>query len=319
MTDLHRIAKAIGESHDIILIAHINPDGDSAGSTFALYNHLKSMDKGVVCVCDGTLPKKYQFLNDYGTFSPIEDYINKRFDLCICVDCADISRLGATKPLYEASRTTANIDHHITNPLYADLNYVLSASSTGELMFELLTCLNCKFDAVISKLIYTALSTDTGNFTYSNTTPKSLSILSQIVKNYDHASFARFLHQTRSASDTRLISKVIDHMELFDEGRICTSYLTAGEIEHFDKPDFETAITFLIDIDTVDIALFFRQITGNSHKVSLRSKGDLDVSALAGKFGGGGHKNASGLRLNMPLQKCKDEILAAAREVINTP
>lgn len=315
MTEIELLSNALNDAHDILLITHINPDGDALGSTLALYYFLKSINKNAVCVCDGSVSDRYSFLQEHLAFSPIGEQ-NKAFDFCVTVDCADLSRLGAAKSLYDSVRYTANIDHHITNPLFADINVVKEASSTGEILYDLLSMMGCQFGSTISMMLYISMATDTGNFTYSNTTSNCLNILAKIKDSFDFAKIARYLNRTRTIDDTKLIAKTIQNMKMYSEDQIAVSYLSLKEAADFNKPDFEGAITFLFDIDTVKIALFFRELTGNAYKVSLRSKGDIDIAALAENYGGGGHKNSAGFRVNMPANEGMEKIISEAKQLL---
>ena len=164
---------------DILSIAHVSPDGDTLGSSFALFGALQDLGKRVQVVCEDPVPAIYRFL-------PYSDQLltpeqAKPAEAVVCVDCADVARAGRSEPLFRAAKATLNIDHHGTNDRYAEENFVQKAGATGELIFNVISCLKITLNKNIASCLYAAITTDTGNFSYSNTTPDTLRIAAELL------------------------------------------------------------------------------------------------------------------------------------------
>lgn len=315
MTDGSKLIAELKKARDILLITHINPDGDAVGSTLALKLALEKLGKNVSAVCDGRLSSRYGLTREAGELAH-PDSVTGPFELTVALDCADLLRLGASQRLFDGARLTACIDHHRTNPFFADINIVREASSTGELVYPIIAELT-EPDAMICKLIYVAISTDTGGFMYSNTSPAAFEVMSRICDKFDYESAARELFATRSYDDTLIIAKTIESIRLYEEGAVAVGHLDLKDIANLPQPpDYECAVTYLTNISTVKVAVFLRQLAPGAYKVSLRSKGKIDVAALCEIYGGGGHVNAAGCKLDMPLLGCVSELMPRIKALL---
>ncbi len=301
------------------IFTHVNPDGDALGSAFSLAEALIAMGKKAVVLLMDPPPRKYGFpqfshlyTTDYGAFD-IESV-----DACIAVDCADMRRLGKLKDLF-FKKPNLNIDHHISNSGYAQVNFVSGAPSTGEIIYDIFKEMGVPIDNTAAMAIYTAISTDTGNFTFSNTTPKTLAICSELVSGgLDISYVAGRVFNQRSLGATRLISLFIDKLRLHCGGRLAISVLTMEDMKSVGaKPeDCENLINFAIDVDTVEIAAFIREFKKDTYKISLRSKTDADVSAFAERYDGGGHKKASGYMVKGDIYDVIDTVIRTAEDFL---
>jgi len=318
MQTLSDLKRSIRKASQILLITHLNPDGDAVGSMLALSVALQKMQKRTVCVCDGKIMEKYAFLKSAGEILK-PDRIDAVFDLAIAIDCADQKRMGSAEKLFFAAKENANIDHHGTNESFGRINIVHSVSSSGELIYELIEELGTGLDAETAECLYTAISTDTGNFTYSNTTKKALLYTAELIGLFDYTRTADYLYRTRTYENTRLIAKAIDNLSLYEEGRAALMYLCRSDLAEADvkNPDYEMIVNYASEIDTVKVAVFLRELKDGGYKLSLRSSGDLDVAALCAEYGGGGHKNAAGCSMNAPFEEVKETILSAVKKLLN--
>ncbi len=280
---------------NILLVAHSSPDGDTIGSTLALFGTLKALNKRVAMACESPVPTAYAFLPYTREMCVGADKLPFEPDCLVAVDCADLQRLGSLQPVFERVKHTVCIDHHITNPGFADKSWIEpDASSTGALVFELFGALGVSLNQELALCIFVAISTDTGHFSYSNTTPGTFAVASKLAEyGLDMPSITERLYRKRSFLRTRLLGLILSRAELLLEGTIGASYVTREELNaHGGAPDMEGVIEMIRDIDSVETAVFFREKEKETIKVSLRSKREFDVGAFAARFGGGGHQRA---------------------------
>lgn len=313
----NEIADAIKEASDILLITHVNPDGDAIGSTLGLKAALTRMGKNAISICDGKVVEKYAYLESAGALEFPDDH-ERDFELAIAIDCADKNRMGKAEKIFFRALKNINIDHHNTNDCFADLNFVKNVSSSGELVYEVIEALQCGMDGITAQCLYTAISTDTGNFTYSNTTKEALEYTSKLIAYFDFVKTADLLYRTRTYKNTRLIARVIDNMTLHYDDKVALIVMMQSDLEDIgiEIPDYEMLINYASEIDTVKIAIFIREQKDGGYKISLRSAGNLNVAQLASNYGGGGHKNAAGGRMNASLEEVKEAILTDAKKLL---
>ncbi len=314
--DLGDIKKTIDRARSIALIAHIQPDGDTLGSCFALYDMLEKMGKSPRLCCDGDMPVRYALLFPSDVLTSPQSG-SDACDLVIAVDCADTARMGKCHKIFKRAGQTVNIDHHITNEGFAHINYVKEASSVGEIVFELIRLCSVEIDAHIAKYLYIAMSTDTGNFTYSNTGRKCLAYASELVELFDLRETADVLFRRRSLLATQLIGRAISRLEVHAEGRVACVTLLDSDMKEFGATgaDCESIVDFAREIEETLVAVFFRELPAGV-KISFRSKGRLDVGSIAAMYGGGGHVNAAGCCANGDLETVKKAVLEKLMELV---
>ncbi len=314
MCSLSDVKKAIDNANKILVIAHIQPDGDTLGSCFALDGMLKKMGKHSEIYCEDGIPHRYAEL--FPGQGIIMQAPKDVYDLAIAVDCADKSRLGKAQKLF--GRTdNINIDHHITNEKFGKLNYIAEASSVGEIIFELMRRAGVAHDEFTARCLYIAMSTDTGNFTYSNTGRKCLEYTSSLVELFDLRETADILFRRRTLVLTRLISRALSRLEVYEDGKVASVTLLASDMKELGATgsDCENIVDFAREIEETKIAAFFREIK-NGVKISLRSKGDIDVCAVASSFGGGGHPNASGFCTTGKIEEVKNAVIDILKTLV---
>ena len=308
-----------------MVTTHCNPEGDALGSSLALALFLKQLGKNARVVIHDPIPYFLEFLPEKNIIFQSET-INERFDvICVC-DCGDIARTGYFKNPAPGEKINApaaeviNIDHYVTNKNFGTVNWIEGeASATGEMIYDLIHAMKGTITPEIATAIYTAVITETGSFHYSNTTPKMFKIASECAeKGIDVNLIARGIFDTSSKGRLALLAKVLETLEISNEGKVANVFVT---IDMFKKTettaeDTEDFISFPRSVKGVEVAILFRENNPKEVKVSLRAQQDLDVSEIAGLFGGGGHKKAAGCSVQGSLPQVKQEVLQAIEKRI---
>ncbi len=298
---LKEISETILNSRQVLIASHINPDGDNLGSSLALYLTLKKLSKNANVLWVDSIPSDYLFLPEIENIKRKEDLnIEDNYTL-ITLDSANLDRLGINKELAVNASKLINIDHHISNTKYGDLYYVDSeSSSTGEIIFELIKELNVDLDSEISNCLYTAISSDTGSFMYSNTTSKTHKIVSKLYENGLNTDEINInLYQSNSYKKTILQSKVLMELELYHENKLAVGIVDGDILKSTDTSmeDTEGIVEKIRDIKGIEVAVLIKENYEN-FKISTRSKRYVNVSKLCEKFNGGGHIRAAGCTLD---------------------
>ncbi len=303
---------------DILLISHVSPDGDTLGSALALYAGMLQIGKRAQLVCQDPVPQIYRFLPNADQVQAPETV--RPTDAVISVDCADLARTGGCQQLFEQAQHTLNVDHHGTNNNYANANYVQKVGATGELIYGILTAMKITITKDIATCLYAALTTDTGNFSYSNTTPDTLRIAAELLETgMDLPYVNRALFRTVPFHKTKLNALAVSKTQLYEYGRIGISTVTMEDMASCGatEEDTEGIIDTIRDVDTVEVAALLRESSDGKIRVSLRGKSSADVSQIAISFGGGGHRLAAGCTLEPPLEQAAERVLNAALMILN--
>ena len=287
------LKETIVKADNILIIGHQRPDGDCIGAGLALRHACINLGKQCDFTFDSSVPQHFSFVPDFDALARVSQ---DEYDLVMCVDCADNFRMGKFSTLFNKAKHTVNIDHHITNNRFAELNFIVpDASSTCEILFDLLEEAD-NIDDMVAYYLYIGLSTDTGHFMHSNTTPHVFEVASKLAQyNISPYEIARDIYKNATVGKVKLISRAINSMRFFADGKICLITVTPEDLTACDcvLADTEGIIDYGMMIGTVDVAVCITQHSGFSYKVSFRSK-NVDVAAAAGVFGGGGHKLAAG-------------------------
>ena len=318
------ISGLVEKSNTILILGHVSPDGDCFGSMAALGMEFIRKGKTVRCAAGDGLTYKYEFIRDYIEILSAEElydlYKDTDFDLVITVDTADKYRVGSLlEKVFDRQKCSVAIDHHITNPCFSNVNWIEDRSSASELVYEYLVETGADISVRTANVLFAGIMTDTGNFTYSNTTSKTFEIAAELVKYGAETSFlAEEIDRKRTLGATLLVAHAIDTMTLHHDNRIAVMSVSYDEIYGCGAlpEDCENLINFARDIDSVEIAVLIREINPLRHKVSLRSKKYADVAKFAACFGGGGHKHAAGCTLDGTTVEIKKKILEEAEKLI---
>ena len=296
---------------DILFIAHVSPDGDTLGSCLALYHMALQMGNRAQVACEEPVPSAYRFLPGADVVTPPEDA--RQAAAVMCVDCADTARAGRCQALVNAAERTFCIDHHGTNSGYADGNYIEPAAATGELAYKLLRELRLTLTADIATCLFAAISSDTGNFSYANTTPESFRIAADLAEtSIDIAVINRFLFRSFPYNKVMLRGRAITNMRLYCRGQLGMSILTQRDMRECSATsgDAEGIVDLIRDIDTVQIAVLLRESSDSRIRVSMRAKTAVNLGELAAALGGGGHLHAAGCTLDMPIPEAAERLRA---------
>ena len=311
------VVKLIKSAKTIALFSHINPDCDTLGSSLALLHFLEKAGKTVSVFCDGDL--KFDLNDLYGAKKINKDALKMHYDLTIAIDCMTKDRMGRFMPLFDKGKNKLCIDHHLQDKYYAPNNLVdPKAGATAELIYLLMKAYNPSLiDVNIAELIYTALVTDTGNFGFSNTTKRTLTIASELYDyGIDHASIS-FHHFREIPFDSfRLKARVLAKAHFFEDNKIAVLLFTKEDMEATGTTTANTSnlVNEVANVRGVLIGVSITEVRPNSYKVSVRTHGEVNANAIAATFGGGGHKNASGFTVNGFSGNILDDILKACKD-----
>ncbi len=289
-----RIADEIRRRQHFVLSSHVRPDGDAIGSQLAMAFALWQLGKDVRLVNHDAPPTH---MNVFPGVPRIEvaDRIDDPGDAVIVMECGELSRTGVEG--FERG-FVINIDHHLGNTGYGTLNWFdSSAAACGEMVFDLVRELGVPLTREIATHVYIAIVTDTGSFRWSNITPRTFDICRQCVEaGIDPPAIAGAIFDSNSLGRLKLFGAVLSKMELDASGRVATVYVDqklakdcGGSYE-----DTEGIVNLPLTVKDIEAVAFFKEAGPDDWRVSMRSKGNVDVNAIAKQFGGGGHKNASG-------------------------
>jgi len=298
-----------------LITAHINLEGDALGSELAMYLLLKSMGKKATIYNNDTTPSIYRFLPSVEVIK--NTLRNQRFDVALILDCSDSSRTGKVKDYLSHADYLVNIDHHISNTFFADLNWVNpKASSASEMVYAL-----CKHTEIMNKdiatCLYTGIFTDTGGFTYINTSSEVHRIMYHLLHyKISPKDIYTKIHSGCRLQDLKFIAEVIHSLRIDQRNRICWAL-----IEHWPKKsDFDiTEIIFSIMrlVKNAGVFVLIKKVSRNKVRVNFRSNGRVDVNKVAKFFGGGGHKSASGTSLEMNIAQAEKSVISFIRRYTN--
>jgi phosphoesterase RecJ-like protein len=322
-TDLERVVGALRAADRVLVTTHENPDGDALGSLVGL--HLALVARGVDSVMvlgEQPLPEEYAFLGleTHGLLRARPADAGER--VLVAVDCAQESRIAA-KDVIGACTSVVNIDHHHDNTRFGDVDLVVAdASSTGEVLVDVIDALGVERTPALAEALYTAIVTDTGRFQYSNTTPKALRAAAALLE--DGASVTRVfqgVYESLAFARLQLLGAALQHATLHEDGRVVIAHLTRADFAAVgaEEPDSEGIIDHLRAVHGTELAALIRELPsgGKACKVSLRSSTDaLDVSAIARLSGGGGHRQAAGFSSDLPVEGVRAFVLDAYRAAL---
>lgn len=313
---ISEITKKINHASDIAIYCHTNPDGDAIGSMLALFHALKSKGKDVSAYCDTPIPQKLMCMkgSEFITFPE-----KRTHELAISVDCSELDRLGKCMKSFLSCRSQIAIDHHKTFSRFAPLCLVDSNScSCAEVIYSLLKNMKA-IDNIVAELLFCGIVTDGGCFALSSVTKRTHEIACDLLSyDFDSSSAIYNVFKSSSIEKFNLKNRVLSKSKFFKDGSIAiiTFDLSDYEITNATSTDSEGIINELIDIDCVKVAYALSQVREHSYKLSIRTKGSIDASEMASIFGGGGHKNASGCRINGFYEDIIERLVKIARDRI---
>lgn len=300
------------------ITCHTSPDGDALGSTLAFYRALTKLNKKTYIISKDIVPNNFSYLNASDIIDGKCVKVLDKTDCLIALDCGNVERLSGELDLDNRNYKVINIDHHLSNDMYGDINYVdSSAAATAEIVYGLIKSMNIEIDEYIAKCIYTALVTDTGSFRHSGTSKRTHEIAGEIIDiGIDFSSIHREIFDNKPVEKLKLYGKVFENLTMHHDNKICFMEITTEMLTSLGLEDGDTSdvISFGTQINTAEVAVLFKEGTEGT-KVSLRSKKDIDVRKVAEVFGGGGHTKASGCMLKgTTISEAKKLVLAKLEE-----
>ena len=301
----------------IAIVGHVRPDGDCIGASLALYNYIDLLDSNI---------KKYIYLEEINSsfsFLKNSDSIKSKkdiedFDLVICLDCADIFRVGIIRDLNIKYKKSICIDHHVSNRGFADINIINpQASSTCEVLFDLLD--KEKINKSIAECLYTGIVSDTGIFRYPATSVNTMKIASYLMsKKINFSKIIDDTYITKTYKQQKLLAKAIDNANLFFDNKCIISFIANDYLKELEAApqDLDGIAGVLRDTKGIEISVFIHELDNSIFKISFRSKEYIDVNELASKFDGGGHIRAAGGRSKDTLEATIDKLKLEIKNVI---
>lgn len=314
---LDEILKEIKKAEKIVILTHESPDGDAVGSSLAMKLMLKEIGKesDVIMTEYSRLFNFLPSVKEIKTSSEISNY-----DLAIAVDCATLKRLSERK-YFENAKKTIVIDHHGSNEMYGDLNYVNPVSpACCEILAGIFEYFELEMTKDIGICLMTGIITDTGGFQYSGVNSETFEFASELLrKGVDISDIYKRTLRTKTKANFELTKRVIDRMEILEDGRVTFTYInSADEIEVGAEPgDHEGLVEIGRDIEGVEVSIFIRQKDDeNAYKISLRSGEYVNVSDICLLFGGGGHPRAAGALIQGDVQQVKEKVLKEVKKAL---
>ncbi len=306
---LDNIKEEIEKAENIVILTHESPDGDAVGSSLAMYQALKQLGKNVDLVIPEH-PKTFDFL-------PCADQIKKEgkdtnYDLAIALDCADTKRLDGFENWYHEAKVKVSIDHHGSNTMFADYNYVdPAAPACSQILIIVLTSIGVEINKNIGECLLAGIITDTGGFKYEGVTTETFEFVASLLRiGVNVSEIYKKVLQVKTRAHFELTKIVMDRMEFFENGRIAFTYVTLDDIEKTkaEAGDHEGLVEIGRDLEGVEVAILLRE-TENGYKASIRSNEYVNSSEVCSIFSGGGHLRAAGCTIPYSLEQAKEKII----------
>ena len=311
---LKDVAIELKKHSSVLIFCHNRPDGDTLGSAFALKHALEQLgNKTIDVVCAQPVPEKY-YPREFIGKTLLPEEINKKYDCHIAVDCASEMMLGDSYGVFIKNQMTINVDHHVSNERYAKMNYVEDRAACCEIVYSLVGELGVKLNEKVANCLLLGIVTDTGNFMHNNVTKATLQTASELVDKgatLNKISYAMFKNQ--KIERAKLYAHVINGMRFFEDGKIAIISVFKSDFEKFSASQDMTEgfIDYPLSIEGVEVAVSIMETKDKAFKISLRSKGKINVNEIASTFGGGGHVLASGCLIHGFYEDVKEKILRA--------
>ena len=313
---LSQVVELIENKQKFGITTHIKPDGDGVGSSLGLCWLLRSLGKSAEVVVRGEVPLAYRSLPGADEIRDIEK-IDTDYDAVFVIECSDVQRPGIVG-LDE--QFTVNIDHHATSEHFGTVNWIDStASAVGEMIYNLVKAIGGRVTREIAECVYMALVTDTGSFHFSNTTDRTLKVASELIKaGAKPAAISEAVYNNYPWSRIELMRQVLGTVRRDESGKVASLRQTLKMREQAGAVDGDNNGFVNIPLAAREIlaCVYMREVGENVYRVSLRSKGDINVAKVAERWSGGGHRNAAGLRIEGEWDEKERELVEAVREAV---
>ena len=306
---LDNIKEEIEKAENIVILTHESPDGDAIGSSLAMYQALKQLGKNPDLVIPEH-PRTFDFLPCANKIKKTGRDIN--YDLAIALDCADTKRLDGFENWYHEAKVKISIDHHGSNTMYADYNYVDPvAPACSQILIIVLTSMGIEINKDIGECLLAGIITDTGGFKYEGVTTETFEFVANLLRiGVNVSEIYKKVLQVKTRAHFELTKIAIDRMEFFEDGKIAFTYITLKDIEDTkaEAGDHEGLVEIGRDLEGVEVSILLRE-TEKGYKASLRSKEYVNVSEICSIFSGGGHQRAAGCTIPYALDQAKEKII----------
>lgn len=315
---LDNIIEKIKQAEKIVILTHETPDGDAIGSTLSMKMALKQLGKEADVIIR-EYPRVFDFLPGRNDIKSDTD--TEKYDLAISLDCADFKRLVGNE-YFEKAKQTIVIDHHGTNKMYGDFNFVNPvAPACCQILIGMFEYFDIKIDKELGTCILTGIITDTGGFRYSGVTPETFEFTADLLaKGVNVSDIYKRVLETKTKPNFELMKRTIDRMEFLEDGKVTFTYITNQDLKEVNAGigDHEGLVEIGRDIEGVEVSIFIRQKEQeeNAYKVSMRSNEYVNVSDVCFRFGGGGHEKAAGALIQGDIEQVKQKILNEVRKVL---
>jgi phosphoesterase RecJ-like protein len=294
-----------------VLTSHARPDGDAVGSVLACWQILRTLGKQAEVVLSDGVPQIYRRL-PFADAVTRSRAVNGKYDAAILLECDGLARARLDGL---EGRFLINIDHHSSGRPFADVNWIdPSACATAELIYRLALAAEVRITPEMATCLYTAVLTDTGSFAFAGTCERTFALAQELVRcGADPVAIAQSVYFSHPASKTRLLGAALSNLHI--DGNLAWMYVTRADMERCTARDEDTEglVNYALGVAGIEVAAFFRELADGRFRVSLRSKGAMDVSAVAARYGGGGHRCAGGCSIDGPLTTATERILAQLR------
>jgi len=317
INNLQRVADIINANNDFVIFTHLYPDGDGIGSSIAFYKMIINLGKKACMICDSEMPYQYEFLPYLNkVLKDISEIPYKNKYISLFLDCSDIKRVKQDEEILKKSTSLIiNIDHHLSNTNFGDVNIVNSnKSATAEIIFILFNkYFKYYIDKEIAESLYTAILTDTGKFQYSNTTKEVHKIISMLLK-YDinPPYIYSSIYECEPFNRFKLLELVLKRVRLAKNEKLIYSFILKEDFEKLDLPfsSNDGIIELLRAVKDIKVAALFKETCPDTYKISLRaSNNEVNVASIANYFGGGGHKMAAAFTKQGKLKEIVENLV----------
>lgn len=325
MTLPEKIVEIIKNESNFLILTHSTPDGDAFGSAISLKIFLETLGKEATVYTEHPIPSQYQFLPGIDKVKDIKNLSTDAFNVIVLVDCNNPSRVSYDKEIVEIVKKFEGkkiiIDHHIEDGKSVEFTPYRwiepDVAATGLMIHKLIKTMNGKINHQIATNLYTAIIVDTGNFQFDNTTEEVFLVASELVRAGAKPSFIyQNAFESWSENRFRLFQKMLNSVEIISSVAIACINKKLFDETATTEPDTERFVEFLRILKNVTVSALLREVEQGFIKVSLRSKGDCDVSKIAREFGGGGHKNAAGYRTSLNMEEAKQKLIEKLKEFL---
>lgn len=314
---LSQVVELIENKNVFGITTHIKPDGDGVGSSLGLCWLLRSLGKEAEVIVHGEVPQAYRSLPGADEIQDVK-YVNGKYDAVFVIECSDLTRPGIDGL---ENQFTVNIDHHSTSEHFGTINWIDStASAVGEMIYNLCKAIGGRITKEIAECVYMALVTDTGSFHFPNTSDRTLKVASELIKaGAKPEKISEAVYNNYPWSRIELMRQVLATVKRDQSGRIASLRQTLEMQETAEAVDGDNNGFVNIPLAAREVlaAVYMREVGPNKFRASLRSKGDINVARVAEMFGGGGHKNASGLSIEGDWDEKEAELVAALSKAVN--